>query len=298
MKRNRTFSGPRIRRTAANAVTYGALFVFAVVFTMPFYWSLLTSLRPNDEIFSRGLDLLPDTLTLEHYQKALEVIPFVRYSLNTLLITVIIIATNLTFCSLAGYAFAKLEFSGKKVLYRLMLFSIMIPGTIIMIPQFLILVKFPFAGGNDWLGRGGSGFASNLVGVVLPTAASVFNIMFMRAFFLSMPDELGEADRIDGAGEWRIFLQIYAPLSKPALATLSVFCFQSGWNSFMWPSSILRGGDFRVLTQGLQSFSFNNTVDYGPMMAATVLATIPVLSIFVCAQKYFIQGIAFSGTKS
>jgi len=113
-----------------------------------------------------------------------------------------------------------------------------------------------------------------------------------------MPNELGEAARVDGAGEMRTFFQIYLPQSKPALATLAVFCFQSGWNSFLWPSIILRSGDFKVLTQGLQSFTFNNNVDYGPMMAATVCATLPVIVIFLFAQKYFIQGITFSGSKS
>lgn len=290
--------GPRLKRAGATTATYIALAFFAIVFTMPFYWSLLTSFRPNDQIFSQGINLLPGEITFEHYQKAFDVIPFVRYSLNTLLVTVVIIATNLLFCSLAGYAFAKLEFSGKKLIYRLMLFSVMIPGTILMIPQFLVLVKFPLAGGNNLFGQGGSGFSSNLIGVVLPTAISVFNVVFMRAAYLSMPDDVGEAARIDGASELQIFFRVYVPLSKPALATLSVFCFQAGWNSFLWPSIILRSGDFRVLTQGLQSFSFNNNVDYGPMMAATVCATIPVLIVFMFAQKYFIQGIAFSGSKS
>jgi multiple sugar transport system permease protein len=288
----------RILRMGSKLSIYVLLIFFAIVFTLPFYWSVLTSLRPNNQIFSQGINLFPSSVTFEHYIKAFEVIPFVRYSLNTLLITCMIIFSNLVFCSMAGYAFAKLEFSGKKIIYRIMLLSIMIPGTILMIPQFLILVKFPLAGGNNILGQGGSGLSGSLLGVALPTAISVFNIMFMRAFYISMPDEVGEAARIDGAGEARIFFQIYAALSKPALATLTVFCFQAGWNSFMWPSIILRKGDFKVLSQGLQSFAFNNNVDYGPMMAATVCATIPVMIVFMFAQKYFIEGIAFSGTKS
>lgn len=275
------------------------LLVFcAVIFILPFYWSVLTSVRTNEEIFSAGVKLFPAAVTFEHYIKAFNIIPFFRYSLNTLFITVMIIATNLVFCSLAGYAFAKLNFCGKNVVYRIMMFSVMIPGTVLMIPQFLVLARFPLAGGNNIIGQGGYGLSGNFLGVVLPTAISVFNILFMRSFYVSMPDEMGEAARIDGAGEARTFFKIYAPLSKPALATLTVFCFQSGWNSFMWPSIILRNGDFKVLAQGLQSFAFNNNVDYGPMMAATVCATLPVIFVFICAQKYFIQGIAFSGTKS
>lgn len=279
-------------------VIYLLLLFFAMIFTLPFYWSLLTSFRPNEDIFSEGIHLLMTSFTSEHYKKAFEVIPFLQYSLNTLLITVLIIATNLVFCSLAGYAFAKLSFIGRKVVYRLMLISVMVPGTVLMIPQFLILARFPLVGGNNILGQGGHGFSGNFLGVVLPTAISVFNILFMRSFYISMPDELGEAARIDGAGEMKTFFKVYAPLSKPALATLSVFCFQAGWNSFMWPNIILRSGDFKVLSQGLQSFAFNNNVDYGPMMAATVCAMLPVIIVFMFAQKYFIEGIAFSGTKS
>ena len=189
-------------------------------------------------------------------------------------------------------------FRGGKLVYRLMLFSVMIPSTVLLIPQFLVLARFPLVGGNNLFGQGGYGFSGNFLGVVLPTAISVFNILFMRSFFISLPNELGEAGRIDGSGEARIFFQLYLPLAKPAMATLSVFCFQAGWNSFLWPNVILRSGNFKVLTQGLASFTVNNSVDYGPMMAATVCATIPVLIVFLFAQKYFIQGIAFSGTKS
>lgn len=288
----------KISYITGKIVIYLLLLFFAMIFTLPFYWSLLTSFRPNEDIFSEGIHLLMTSFTSEHYKKAFEVIPFLQYSLNTLLITVLIIATNLVFCSLAGYAFAKLSFIGRKVVYRLMLISVMVPGTVLMIPQFLILARFPLVGGNNILGQGGHGFSGNFLGVVLPTAISVFNILFMRSFYISMPDELGEAARIDGAGEMKTFFKVYAPLSKPALATLSVFCFQAGWNSFMWPNIILRSGDFKVLSQGLQSFAFNNNVDYGPMMAATVCAMLPVIIVFMFAQKYFIEGIAFSGTKS
>jgi multiple sugar transport system permease protein len=287
-----------IKRMMLNSAYLLILILFGIIFALPFYWSALTSIRPNNEIFSSGMSLLPKTPTLAHYLRVFQIIPFFRYSLNTLMITLMMIATNFIFCSLAGYAFAKLEFAGKKIVYGLMLISVMIPGTVLMIPQFLVLARFPLAGGNNLLGQGGYGFSGSLLGVVLPSAISVFNILFMRSFYISLPDDIGEAARIDGSGELRAFLGIYAPLSKPALATLTVFSFQAGWNSFMWPSIILRNGDFKVLTQGLQSFSFNNNTDYGPMMAAAVCATIPVLIIFMRAQKYFIQGIAFTGMKS
>lgn len=152
MKKNAIETQRAIRRlgkTADKGWKLALLILFGVVFTMPFYWSVLTSIRPNNEIFSAGINLLPTAVTAEHYEKAFKAIPFLLYSLNTLLITVMIIASNLLFCSLAGYAFAKLAFRGKKLIYRLMLLSVMVPGTVLMIPQFLILARFPLVGGND-----------------------------------------------------------------------------------------------------------------------------------------------------
>lgn len=288
---------PRLKRGLSHALLIFGLLVGATSAALPFYWSLLTSLRPKDQIFSRGINLLPTEITFENWERAFQVIPLLSYAANTLLITVTVIICNLVVCSLAGYAFAKLEFAGKRAVYWTMLVSVMVPGTVILIPQFLTLVRFPLAGGNDILGQGGSGFSGTLVGVVLPMAMSVFNILFMRAYYLSLPDDIGEAARIDGAGELRIFLQIYVPLSKPVLGVLTVFCFQAGWNAFLWPSIILRNGDFKVLSQGLQAFTFNNSVDYGPMMAAAAFVTLPVIVIFLFTQKYFLQGIAFSGSK-
>ena len=288
---------PRLKRGLSHTLLVFGLVVGAASAALPFYWSLLTSLRPRDQIFSRGINLLPTDITFEHWQRAFQVIPLLQHAANTLLITVTVIVCNLVVCSLAGYAFAKLDFAGKRAVYWTMLVSVMVPGTVILIPQFLVLVRFPLAGGNDILGQGGSGFSGTLIGVVLPMAMSVFNILFMRAYYLSLPDDIGEAARIDGAGELRIFLQIYVPLSKPVLGVLTVFCFQAGWNAFLWPSIILRNGDFKVLSQGLQAFTFNNAVDYGPMMAAAAFVTLPVIVIFLFTQKYFLQGIAFSGSK-
>ena len=164
-----------IKTVCKKAVALLLLIFLSLIFVMPFWWSLLTSVRPNDEIFTSGMRLYPAHIVPDHYQRAMKIIPFLRYTVNTLLITVMIIASNLILCSLAGYAFAKLRFAGRDLVYHLMLFSAMIPGTILLIPQFLILVHFPLAGGNNILGQGGSGFSGTLPGVVLPTAISIFN---------------------------------------------------------------------------------------------------------------------------
>ncbi len=274
------------------------LSVFAVIMALPFYWSVLTSLRANDDIFAIPIRWLPGRLTFEHYIQAFQMVPFARYFLNTLQITLIGLATNLFFGSLAGYGFAKLRFTGRKTLFNLMVSSIMVPGVVTMIPTFLVLKNFPLAGGNDLLGTGGIGFVNSIWGVVLPGGVGVFAVFFMRQFYLSLPDDLAESARVEGASEIVIYFRIYLPLVKPALATLAIFGFHSGWNSFLWPNIILNDPDRRVLTMALQAFSFNNQTEYGALMAASLFISLPVIVVFAFFQRYFIQGIAFAGIKN
>ena len=287
----------RVARALPGLIRFLFMCMVGVVFILPFYWSLLTSLRPNDQIFSATINLLPTSVTLDHYKSALATIPFFRYTLNTAVITLAGLALNLIFGSLAGYAFARINFKGREIIFKIMISALMLPSIAILIPQFLVLARFPLAGGNNIFGQGGNGFVNNVMGVILPGGVGIFGVFFMRQFFLSLPGDLGEAAKVDGAGELRIFGQIYMPLTKPALATLAVFCFHAGWNSFLWPNIILQGESRKVLTQGLQAFVYKNNTDFGPLMAASILISLPVFVLFAFCQKYFIQGIALSGTK-
>ena len=273
------------------------LIIFAIIFALPFYWSILTSIRPNDQIITPTVSFFVHNPTIEHYVKVFTTIPFAEYIWNTSVITAMLMATNLVFCTLAGYAFAKLEFAGKNLVYKLMTLSMMLPAVVMIVPQFLVIARLPLFGGNNILGQGGKGLVGSFFGVVAPTAISVFNIFFMRQYYLSTPDDVADAARIDGANEFQVFFHIYVPMASPAVATLAVFCFQAGWNSFLWPVIVLQGSKTRVLTQGLQAFSFNNSMDYGPTMAASIMITIPILIVYIFAQKYFVQGIALSGIK-
>lgn len=282
---------------AREILFYTVLTVFAVVMALPFYWMLVTSLKPNADLFHEPIEWIPVRVTLEHYAKAFTLVPFGRYFLNSFTMAAMGVAANLFLGSLAGYAFARMRFPGRDALFRLKLASLVVPGIITMIPTFILLRSFPLAGGNDLFGHGGHGLLNTYWAVVLPGAAGAFAVFFMRQFFRTLPDDLVDAARVDGASEFRIFWQIYLPLCKPALATLGIFTFQAGWNLFLWPLIVFNDPNMATVQMGLQAFSFNHQTDYGPQMAASVVVSLPVLIIFVLAQRYFTQSIAFTGTK-
>lgn len=286
-----------IRRGAGQVLFYAILTLFGVVMVLPFYWSLITSIMPNDDIFSMPIKWIPLRLTAGHYRDAFTIVPYGRFFLNSLLLATLGVAANIFFGSLGGYAFAKLRFPGRALMFRLLLTSLMIPAVITLIPQFFLLKGFPLLGGNNILGHGGQGLLNTYWAVVLPGAAGAFAVFFMRQFFLTLPDALAEAARMEGAGEFRIFGSVYLPLTAPGLATLSIMTFQAGWNNFFWPMIVLNDPLKATIQMGLQAFSYNHQTEYGALMAGSVVATIPILAIFAYAQKYFVRGIAFSGIK-
>ncbi|CAI6015824.1 carbohydrate ABC transporter permease [Cohnella sp. JJ-181] len=293
------FRSPGVRgsRASLTVVFYVvAGFVSAAMF-IPFFWSLITSLKPDDEIFSMPIRWLPSRLTLEHYRNAFTTVPFGLYFWNSLVLAVAGVVANLFFGSLSGYAFAKLPFRMNKPLFRVLLAAMMIPGIVTMIPSFYVLKHFPFIGGNDWYGAGGNGLLNTFWGIILPGASGSFAVFFMRQFFLTLPSDMMEMARIEGCREFRIFWNVYLPLTKPALATLGIFTFQAGWNSFLWPMIVLNDPNKATIQMGLQAFSYNHQTDFGPMMAGALIAVLPILVLFLFLQKYFVQGIAFSGIK-
>ena len=173
----------------------------------------------------------------------------------------------------------------------------MIPGVVTLIPSFYVLKHLPLLGGNESSGSGGNGLINSFWAIILPGASGTFAVFFMRQFFLTLPSDLMEMARIEGAGEFRDLLQIYLPLTKPALATLGIFTFQAGWNSFLWPMIVLNDPLKHTIQMGLQAFSYNHQTDYGPMMAGALVAMRADLDPVPLLQRYFMQGIAFSGIK-
>lgn len=279
-------TSPKYRRNLVdNIFLWGIRIVLGLIFAFPFYWALVTSFKPTEEIISPTINLFINNPTLEHYKYVLSWrdyntgdIKILTALGNTVFLTVVGGGVNLIVTAIAGYAFAKLRFKGHKIVFRIFLLSMMIPGIITMMPTFIVISRL-----NMW----------NIIGVMLPGFSSVFNIFFMRQFFMTLPDELGESAEIDGAGEFTIFYKIYLPQVKPALAAVAIFNFQGGWNNFLSPYVILPTSQL-VLSTFIRSFPTDN---FGQTMAASMLATLPVLILFIVFQKYFMQSVAMTGVK-
>lgn len=276
---------------------YLVLSVFGIFMLLPFLWSVSTSFKPDEAIFTTPIQWIPKEFTLDQYKAAFDTFPFARYFMNTALIAIGGVVSNLLLGSLAGFAFAHLRFPARQALFRALLTSMMIPGVVTLIPTYIILRSFPLFGGNNILGQGGIGLLNTLIAVVLPGAAGAFAVFMMRQFFLTLPTDLGEAARIDGASELRIYWQVYLPLCKPAMATLGIFTFQAGWNAFLFPLVVLQDPSKSTVQMGLAAFSYSHNTDYGPLMAASVIVTLPTILLYLYAQRYFTQGIAFTGNK-
>jgi len=269
----------------------------ALTTIVPFLWMILTSLKPEPEIFRFPPVWIPSAWKWDNYAKAMTAAPFGRYFLNTVIYAVGITASNLLFCSMAAYAFARLRFPGRNLLFILVLGTMMIPAQVTMVPVFIMLKRWPLLGGNDLLGAGGHGLLNTYTGLVLPGAVGAFGIFLLRQFFMTLPRELEDAARIDGCSEAGIYWRIILPLSKPAMATLGIFTFTAAWNEFLWPLLIMSKDSMKTLQVGLQVFQTQYTTTWDLLMAGTVVVTIPVLIIFLFGQRYFTRGIALSGIK-
>jgi len=266
---------------------------------IPFIWMVLTSLRPESEIFvtGGGFRIFPTHWAWDNYIKAMQAAPFGRYFLNTVIYAVSRVVLNLTLCSMAAYAFARLRFPGKSLLFWAVLATMMIPGQITMIPVFILLKKMPLAGGNNLFGAGGHGWLNTYWGLIIPGSVGAFGIFLLRQFFSTLPTELEDAARIDGCSEFGIYRQIVLPMSKPVLATLGIFTFTAAWNDFIWPLIIVSKESMKTLQIGLQVFQSQYATRWDLLLAGTVTVTVPILVVFLIGQRYFTHGIALPGMK-
>jgi len=284
-------------RRAGATVLHAVAAGIGVVMVFPFLWMLSSSVKPATELFRFPPTLLPSQWHFENYARAWEAARFSRYFGNSVVVAVGGTLLSLTVCSMAAYAFSKLHFRGREALFWLVLGSQMIPGIITLIPSFLVVRAIPLAGGNDLLGRGGYGWLNSYAGLIVPGAGGAFGVFLLRQFFLTVPEDLLDAARIDGCGDFGIFGRIVIPLAKPALAALSIFTFQGYWNDFVWPLVITSQDQFRTIQLGLIVFRQRFTTDWGPLMAGVTIATAPMLLVFLLAQRYFVRGIALTGIK-
>jgi ABC-type glycerol-3-phosphate transport system permease component len=274
---------------ARRVLLYATLIVTAVVMIGPFYWMLATSLKPPADVFASPPKWIPSPWTLENYRFVFDNLSFARYFLNSVLVTGSIVALNVVFDTSAAYAFAKLRFPGRNVLFFLLLVTLMVPFQVNLIPLFRIMVAL-----HDFNPHLGIDTYSALI---LPSMIQVFGIFLMRQFLQSIPDEVLESARVDGASEYRILRSIVFPIAAPGMATLAIFIFLGAWNDFLWPLIVINSADHRTLPLGLALLQQRNTINWGNTMAGTALTAGPMILVFLILQRRFIEGLTAGAVK-
>jgi multiple sugar transport system permease protein len=280
-----------------HAIVYVLLIAGATIFIAPFMWMVSASFQSMGDIFRWPPTWIPRNPSLDNYTRFFEGERIGRYFFNSAFVALAVTALQLFTSSLAAYTFAKRRFPGRDFLFMLALATMMIPGQVTLIPNYVILKHIPFFGGNDALGNGGHGWLDSYWGLIVPQAASAFGIFLMRQYMKSIPDDLLDAARVDGGSEFRIYWQVVMPLCRPALAALGIFTFTYVWDDFFWPLIIVSSEELRTLPLGLALFVVKNRTAWDLLMAGSVVTTIPVLIVFLLFQRHFIRGIAVTGMK-
>jgi ABC-type glycerol-3-phosphate transport system permease component len=277
------------RHPGRRVVLYAALIITSLVMIGPLYWALATSFKPSADVFASPPKWIPHPWTLGNYRDVLTLLPFSRYFINSVIVTSAIVALNVVFDTAAAYAFAKLHFPGRNLLFFLLLITLMVPFQVNLIPLYRIMVSLhrlsPHLGVDTYSA------------LILPGAIQVFGIFLMRQFLRSVPDEILESARIDGASEFRILRSIIFPIALPGMATLAIFTFLAAWNDFLWPLIVTNTDQIRTLPVGLALLARKNTVNWGDTMAGTVLAAAPLIVVFVVLQRRFIEGLTAGSIK-
>lgn len=270
-------------RIGTMVLVYALLAATVFCMLVPYLWMLSSSLKLNKDVFSFPMQWIPANPRWENFVDIWTKIPLGRFIYNTAKLSVIVTILQLLTSSFAAYAFSKLHFKGKNVLFLGYIATIAIPWQAYMVPQFIMMRSL--------------GLNNTHLAIILLQAFSAFGVFLMRQFYQGVPDELCEAARIDGLSEYGIWARIMLPLSKPALSTLTIFTFVSTWNDFLGPMIYLTKTDLKTIQIGLRMFISQYSAEYGLIMAASVVSIIPVVIVFLALQKYFVQGVAASGIK-
>ncbi|HUZ18641.1 MAG TPA: carbohydrate ABC transporter permease [Spirochaetia bacterium] len=271
--------------------------IVSLVMLFPFIVMVLTSLKTMAEIQSPVFKLLPKVPQFSNYYTAMTQGAWGRYFLNSFGVTASTVLFAVTFNSIAGYAFARLRFPGRNLIFFILLLGIMVPPQTAMVPAFLILKNMPLFGGNNIFGAGGTGLVNTYGGLVIPFVAGSIGIFLCRQFYMAFPTTLDDAAEIDGASKLRSFFQIYLPLSKPLLATLAITKSTATWNDYVWPLIITTGNAHMTVQLALAMFETQYTVVWNQLMAATTLVVLPLVIVFFLFQRYFVQGIVTTGLR-
>ncbi len=265
------------------AATYGILTAGAAFILLPFVWMILTSVKPGNEVLLMPPRWLPSKIQWENYVKAFQAVPFMTYFKNSVIVTVCITSCELITTVLAAFAFARLEFKGKNLLFMLLVATMMVPGEILVIPNFVTLAKL--------------GWINSYKALIAPWAASVFSIFLLRQQFASIPESYYKAARMDGCGDLRYLLTVMVPMSRSTLVSVALLKVINSWNSYLWPLIATNEKTMRTLPVGLAYFSTEAGVQYNTLMAFSLLIISPTLIVYALTQKYIIQGVSKNGLK-
>jgi len=276
-------SSKRFQNTVIKAVIYAFLFVGAVSMAIPYAWMFVTSIKPIEEIQSYPPSFFVKHPTTLPYSDLFRLIPMWRYIFNSVYVASAVTIANLFFCSLAGYAFAKHRFWARDKIFFVLLGSLMIPWQVNLISGFVLMRKL--------------GWLNSYNALIVPAAAGVFGVFLCKQFIMSIPDDLIDAAKIDGCGEFTIYRLVILPLIKPVLATLAIFTFLQQWNQFIWPLVVINTSSMRTLPLALAVLNGQFGTNFAMVMAGAVVATTPMLIVFLSFQKYFMKGIALTGLK-
>lgn len=281
----------------SNYIWVTVLIIVSAIMLFPFILMLSTSLKNMAELQRPIFSIIPDVLRFSNYPKAMVRGNWGLYFWNTIYVTFWTVVLSLLFNSMAGFAFARLEFRFRQVLFIISLIGLMIPPQVNMLPIYVILKYIPFAGGNDWLGRDGIGWLNSYWGLIAPYVAGSFGVFLFRQFYLTFPRALDDAAVIDGMNTIQRFILIYIPLSKPVMASLVALKATHTWNEYTWPLIITMTEDMRTVQLALSLYKDEYTIEWELLMAATAVTIIPLLIVFFFAQKYFVEGIVTTGIK-
>ncbi len=268
-------------------VTYVVFAIAAFIVLIPILWVLGNSFRITEEIgLHTDLNLklfIPDTVTFDNYKTLFADYPFLRYMLNTVFVAVVVTAVSLLLNSMAAFAFARINFAGKNIIFPILLVTLIVPGEVMLLPSYLLIKNM--------------GLMDNYLALILPALGGAFGIFYLRQSFLGIPKELEEAASIDGSGRLGIYFKIYLPLVRPHLITLGLMTFMGQWDGFIWPLTVLTTPDKYLIQVGLNYLTGEHYSDWGAIFAGSMVCTLPIILIFICLQKYYIQGIASAGIK-
>jgi len=278
-----TVHAKNFRYSFGRFMLYAVLIISSILMIIPFYWSVGTSLKLEQFVFSSPPQWIPSPITLANYIHVLTRIPFLRYFANSVVVSLVTTLGHVFFDTLAAYAFAKLTFPGRDKIFFIMLLALMVPFQVNLIPLYKIMATL------HW--------TDTYLALIVPNLTSIFGIFLMRQFMMTIPNELLDAARIDGCSEFGVFRKVALPLALPGIATLIIFTFMGTWNDFLWPRIVTKTESLYTLPVGLAQLQMKNTSNVAQIMAGTVLTALPMIIVFLFMQRQFIEGMTAGALK-